>query len=148
MHLLLVDFGFDLATRRAVIRKTRDEFAAEFNTDAKFSHQLSAKFRQERRGVESLLNSAPHSDGPMAEGMEILRRRSVELVPVTTELRASAEDGTLSRSLTELAPSYLHMHANRLLRSAHRAQELFLYDFLARSYESQAARTSDKKMYQ
>jgi thiopeptide-type bacteriocin biosynthesis protein len=145
MHQLLVDFGFDLATRRAVIHKTRDEFAAEFNTDTKFSHQLSAKFRPERRGVESLLNSAPHSDGPVAEVMEILRRRSAELVPVMTELRASAEDGTLSRPLTELAASYLHMHANRMLRSAHRAQELVLYDFLARSYESQAARTSGNR---
>jgi thiopeptide-type bacteriocin biosynthesis protein len=148
MHLLLVDFGFDLATRRAVIREMRDEFAAEFNADAKFSHQLSAKFRPERRGVESLLNSVPQSDGPVAEGMEILRRRSAELVPVMTELRASAEGGTLSRSLTELAPSYLHMHANRLLRSAHRAQELVLYDFLARSYGSQSARTSVETMYQ
>jgi thiopeptide-type bacteriocin biosynthesis protein len=148
MHLLLVDFGFDLATRRAVIRKTRDEFAAEFNTDAKFSHQLGAKFRPERREVESLLNSAPQPDGPVAEGVEILRRRSAELVPAMTELRASAEEGTLSRPLTELAPSYLHMHANRLLRSAHRAQELVLYDFLARAYESQAARTKDEKMYQ
>ena len=33
------------------------------------------------------------------------------------------------------------MHANRLLRSAHRRQELVLYDFLARLYESRAIRT-------
>jgi hypothetical protein len=33
------------------------------------------------------------------------------------------------------------MHANRMLRSAHRAQEVVLYDFLARLYESQAARS-------
>src|SRR5262249_4922426 len=148
MHLLLVDLGFDLVTRRAVIRKTRDQFAAEFHTDAKFSHQLSTKFRPERRGVESLLKNALQSDTHLSDGLEILRRRSATLVPVMTELRASAEDGTLSRPLTELAPSYLHMHANRLLRCAHRAQELVLYDFLARSYESQGARTSDEKMYQ
>ena len=34
------------------------------------------------------------------------------------------------------------MHANRLLRSEQRAHELVLYDFLARLYESQLARTS------
>jgi thiopeptide-type bacteriocin biosynthesis protein len=140
MHLLLVDFGFDLATRRAVIRETRDEFAAEFNADEKFSHELSTKFRPERRGVESLLRNALQSDTRLSAGLEILRRRSSRLVPVMTELRASAEDGTLCRPLTELAPSYLHMHANRLLRSAHRAQELVLYDFLARLYDSEAAR--------
>jgi hypothetical protein len=55
------------------------------------------------------------------------------------ELKSCARAGRLSLALTELAPSYLHMHANRLLRSAHRPQELVLYDFLARLYESQAA---------
>ena len=49
----------------------------------------------------------------------------------------------LSVPLAELAVSYLHMHANRLLRSAHRAQELVLYDFLGRLYESQAARAGE-----
>jgi thiopeptide-type bacteriocin biosynthesis protein len=139
MHLLLVDLGFDLAVRRAVVRKTRDEFAAEFHADAKFSGQLGTKFRPERRGVESLLKMAPQSDPRLADGLEILRRRSAAQTPVITELRACAEAGKLSRPLTELAPSYLHMHANRLLRSAHRAQELVLYNFLTRIYESQAA---------
>ena len=46
--------------------------------------------------------------------------------------------------LAELAPSYLHMHANRLLRSAQRAQELVLYDFLARLEESRAARSAGR----
>jgi thiopeptide-type bacteriocin biosynthesis protein len=140
MHLLVVDLGFDLAVRRAVIRKTRDEFAAEFHADAKFNGQLGTKFRPERRGVESILKMAPQSDPRLADGLEILRRRSVALAPVITEWRACAEAGKLARPLTELAPSYLHMHANRLLRSAHRAQELVLYDFLSRIYESQAAR--------
>jgi hypothetical protein len=48
--------------------------------------------------------------------------------------------GRLARPLADLAASFLHMHANRLLRSAQRAQELVLYDFLARLYESRAAR--------
>jgi hypothetical protein len=46
----------------------------------------------------------------------------------------------LSAPLPELAPSYLHMYANRLLRSAHRAQELVVYDFLCRLYDARAAR--------
>jgi hypothetical protein len=39
-------------------------------------------------------------------------------------------------NLSLSAASYLHLHANRLLRSAHHAQEVILYDFLARLYES------------
>ena len=48
--------------------------------------------------------------------------------------------GALTVSLSELAPSYIHMHVNRLIRSAQRAHELVLYDLLARLYESKLAR--------
>jgi hypothetical protein len=41
-----------------------------------------------------------------------------------------------------LATSFIHMHANRLLRSAARAQELVIYDFLERCYTSQIARSA------
>jgi hypothetical protein len=50
--------------------------------------------------------------------------------------------GELLHSGEQLAPAFVHMFANRLLRSAHRAQELVLYDFLARLYQSQHARAS------
>jgi hypothetical protein len=59
---------------------------------------------------------------------------------VLAELRSGVRAGRLTVPRAELAVGYLHMHANRLLRSAHRAQELILYDFLARLYESRAAR--------
>jgi hypothetical protein len=62
------------------------------------------------------------------------------LVPIVDELRSYARAGRLTVPLPELAVSYLHMHANRVLRSAHQAQELVLYDFLSRLYESRAAR--------
>src|SRR5262249_7401824 len=134
MDLLLTDLGFDLETRRTVIRKTRDMFAAEFHADAHFKHQLGSKYRPERNSLEALLNMAPGADARLAPGLEVLRRRSEWMAPVMAELKACARAGRLSVPLTELAPSYLHMHANRLLRSAHRAQELVLYDFLARLY--------------
>jgi thiopeptide-type bacteriocin biosynthesis protein len=139
MHLLLADLGFDLATRQSVIRKARDDFAAEFQVDAKFKHQLGNKFRLERSSMNALLNRTSDFDPRLTPGFEILQRRSEAVAPVVRELRACASAGRLSRSLEDLAPSYLHLHANRLLRSAHRAQELVLYDFLARAYQSQAA---------
>jgi thiopeptide-type bacteriocin biosynthesis protein len=140
MDLLLSDLGFDFEARRAVLHKSRDTFAAEFHAGPEFGHQLAAKFRPERKGLEALLAPAASADAPFAAALEILRRRSQVLAPVMAKLRACAQAGRLSVSLTELAPSYLHMHANRMLRSAQRAQELVLYDFLGRLYQSQAAR--------
>jgi thiopeptide-type bacteriocin biosynthesis protein len=160
MHLLLLDLGFDLETRRAVVRRIRDSFAAEFHVDAAVEHQLGVKFRKERRSVESLLDvsSSPSplpggagvgtvkgagADARLAWGVETLRRRSEMQAPTMAELTACAQAGRLSVALEELAASYLHMHANRLLRSGQRAQELVLYDLLFRFYESQSARMRD-----
>jgi hypothetical protein len=57
-------------------------------------------------------------------------------------LRALADAGRLSVDLSELAMSLAHMHVNRMLRSAPRAQELVLYELLDRAYSSQAAQRS------
>ncbi|PYP91922.1 MAG: hypothetical protein DMG65_05640 [Candidatus Angelobacter sp. Gp1-AA117] len=40
----------------------------------------------------------------------------------------------------ELAGSYVHMHLNRIFRSTHNVQEMVLYDFLTRTYDSVMAR--------
>ena len=109
---------------------------------ANFKHQLSSKFRTERKSLEALLGQTSGVDSQLIAGCKALKRRSEQLVPVVAELNNCARAGLLSLSLTDLAPSYLHMYVNRLLRSAHLAQELVLYDFLARLYESQSARCS------
>jgi thiopeptide-type bacteriocin biosynthesis protein len=140
MDLFLTDLGFDLDTRRSLIRQARHAFAAEFHAGADFNHQLGTRYRQERKSLETLFDPAGGTDARLAAGLEILRRRSRWLAPVLAELKACAGSGRLSVPLVDLAPSYLHMHNNRLLRSAHRAQELVLYDFLAHLYESRAAR--------
>jgi thiopeptide-type bacteriocin biosynthesis protein len=139
-HLLLMNLGLDLATRRELVRTMRNTFAAEFQTDASFRHRLGNKFRLERTILQELLAEAPRVGPELHHGMEVLRRRSNRLAPVLADLKACHHAGRLSVPLTELASSYLHMHANRLLRSAHRAQELVLYDFLSRLYDSQEAR--------
>jgi len=57
---------------------------------------------------------------------------------VTAELRELAHGGHVT--LTDVAMSFAHMHVNRLLRSAQRAQEFVLYELLDRFYSSQAGR--------
>ncbi|MGW4636966.1 lantibiotic dehydratase C-terminal domain-containing protein [Sphaerisporangium sp. NPDC004334] len=66
--------------------------------------------------------------------------RSRAPASVAGDLAACAEAGRLTRPLTALAGGFLHMHANRMLPSAARAQELVLYDFLGRWYRSRAGR--------
>jgi thiopeptide-type bacteriocin biosynthesis protein len=140
MDLLLTDLGFDLDVKRAVLGRVRDAFAKEFHADVELKRQLGEKFRKERRELEALLDPAGAGEGLPAAALAALRRRSEQVAPVAAELRAAAQSGRLTQPLEALAPSYLHMHANRVLRSAQRAQEMGLYDFLARVYESRSAR--------
>jgi thiopeptide-type bacteriocin biosynthesis protein len=122
MDLLLSDLGFDLDTRHGLLRQLREAFAREHRADAALKRQLGARFRKEGKALQALLEPAQAPD-PLAPALAVLRRRSERL----------------RQPLAGLAASYLHMHANRLLRSAQRAQEMVLYDFLYRLYQSRAA---------
>jgi len=138
---LLDDLGFALEGKLRIMRQARDGMAAEFRADAGLTPQLSQKFRAERKGLEELLRSdAAGDDDPLTAGKAILAERSRRLTAVMESLAEAETRGELTLSREELAPAFIHMFANRVLRSAQRAQELVLYDFLTRLYESQAAR--------
>src|SRR6185436_6777453 len=121
---LLDDFGLDLPAKTALVKRQRAAFFREFRGGRSTEQQLSDKYRGERRALEELMELA----------IEQLAVRSARVRPLAAAIRDSARD--------DLAGSHVHMHANRLLRSAHRAQELVLYDFLSRLYESRLARRS------
>jgi thiopeptide-type bacteriocin biosynthesis protein len=140
MDLLLEGLGLDLEQKLAVLRAVRDGVAREHRADQKLLRQLGERYRAERRDLEALLDPEIPGDGPLAPGLDALRRRAERLQPIMAQLRRVAADGVLTFPLTDLAPSFLHMHANRLLHTDQRTQEMVLYDFLYRLYDARAAR--------
>jgi thiopeptide-type bacteriocin biosynthesis protein len=143
IDLLFEDLGLTLEEKRSVARRARESFGREFGIDGNFRGQVGQRYRAERARVEALLDpgQAPPAP-PLAAGLGALRRRSLQLAPVTAELRQLSQAGRLSATLADIARSVAHMHVNRLLRSAHRAQELVLYELLDRVYSSRAGRRS------
>jgi thiopeptide-type bacteriocin biosynthesis protein len=142
IDLLFEDLGLTLEEKRSVARRAREHLGREFAVDGDFSSRMSQRYRTERARLEALLDPEQVSPAPLAAGLEALRRRSLQLAPVTAELRQLSQAGRLSATLADLARSVAHMHVNRLLRSAHRAQELVLYELLDRAYSSRAGRRS------
>lgn len=134
MHSLLDVAEFDEAAKLQVMRRAAGSFAREFRADKRLHVQLGDRFRKERKILESLLDPARDAQSDLRPGLEILDRRSQRLRPLFHELRR------LETPLADIVLSYLHMFANRLLRSSARAQEMVLYDFLARLYASDVAR--------
>jgi lantibiotic biosynthesis protein len=140
IDLLFDDFGLTLAEKRALARRACDGYGKEFGAGKAFQRQLSRRYREERPHLEALLGH--HGQAGEAPGLSIaaLTRRSAAVRSGAAELRALADAGELSASIGDVAMSVAHMHVNRILRSAQRAQELVLYEFLDRVYSSLAAR--------
>jgi class I lanthipeptide synthase len=142
MDLLFGDLGLTLEEKRSVARWAREGYGREFGIDGNFRARVSQRYRAERGRLEALLDPGQVPPASLAAGLGALSRRSLQLSPVTAELRRLAQAGRLSAPLADIAMSYAHMHVNRLLRSAQRAQELVLYEFLDRAYSAQAGRRS------
>jgi thiopeptide-type bacteriocin biosynthesis protein len=137
---LLADLGLGVEERLEVMQRMRASFGREHRADAATGRALGDRLRKERRSLEPLLDLPEHSDHPLAPGFQLVRERTSRLAPLAAALRELEGRGLLTLPIARLAPSYVHMHVNRTLRSAQRRHELVLYDFLARLYESRLAR--------
>ena len=111
-------------------------------SDVLLERQLGDRYRRERLALEALMTPGADAvmDQAIAVGVEALSARSRAIAPAMAALRALHAEGRLAVSLEQLAASLTHMHANRLLRSAARAQELVLHDLLQRLYTAREAR--------
>jgi hypothetical protein len=78
-------------------------------------------------------------DNSIAEKVVVITAIKNESVGIVASARY-AESGVGAGGASVLAASYVHMHLNRLFRSAQNAQEMELYDFLARTYDSKMAK--------
>jgi thiopeptide-type bacteriocin biosynthesis protein len=140
---LLDDLGFDLEAKRRLMERVSEEFAREFHfKDTPLRHQISKKFRKEQAAIDLLLDPAKSAEHPLAPLFPLFTLRSRAWQKTIEALHAAA--GELDPPLESIAISYVHMMANRLLRSANRAQELLIYSFLFRFYDSQLARRGFK----
>lgn len=137
--MLLDDLGLAPDERRRVMRTLRDGYRTEFRAGASTRGQVGDRFRRERAGLVELVRRSDDGGSDLAPGLDLLATRSRRIRPLAAQLRQLERDGGLQLPVSTIARSLVHMHLNRLLRSAHRAQELVIYDFLDRVYTSLAA---------
>lgn len=136
MHRLLEDFGLSLQERILLLAELRDALSRDLGVEQWFRVQSGTAYRKERKGLEALLAGHSTNEPLGALGRHFESRSECNREPVAG-LRGL---DLPPRRLDSIVQSLLHMHANRMLRSAHRKYELVLYDFLCRVYESRLAR--------
>jgi thiopeptide-type bacteriocin biosynthesis protein len=102
--------------------------------------QLDQRLRTDRKSLSLLLDGDPEASALFAPALALFDRRSRDIAPIVAELVCRETAGRLTTPLREMAASFVHMHVNRFIRSAARAHEMVLYDFLYQLYASRAAR--------
>lgn len=140
IDLLFDDFGFDLVERAALARRLRDGYLSEHHEDPRLKRAIGLRFRDERPGLEPLVDPERKANVLRDLGGFPLLDRSSTLREQCDELRALESARDLWLPLADVAASHAHMFVNRLLRSQGRAHELVIYDFLDRLYRARTAR--------
>jgi thiopeptide-type bacteriocin biosynthesis protein len=140
VDMLLRDFDLDVAGKRVLLSEMRESYGGKIVSGVNFRRQSGERYRRERSEIDMILDPTQDESSALSAGLSALRHRSARLKPVVAGMAALKLRGGQSLPLCEIIPSFLHMHVNRTLRLGQRWQELMLYDFLARFYESQTAR--------
>jgi thiopeptide-type bacteriocin biosynthesis protein len=137
---LLIDCGLSLFDRRAIVQPGRESLQRILRTDVIARRRLRNRFRAERGALEALLSGSSAGSKSIGAAWKAFEFRSVRMAAAIGRLRSLEQTGRLGRGIHELAPSYVHMHVNRIVRSIHSADETILYDFLFRIYCGKLAR--------
>jgi thiopeptide-type bacteriocin biosynthesis protein len=133
---LLTDFGFTLEAKLRLLRRLQSQFLDEHHADQALRKQLNDRYRAEQRTIMTDLSQS----GPWSR---VLADRSALIKPLVPTIQAGC-GLTTQPALPEMLASYLHMSLNRLFTSKHRTQEMVIYHYLTRYYESANARLSSR----
>ena len=136
---LLDDFCIEPAQRSLLARGLRDGFRDEFRVDASLRRQIARRYRQEAAALLPVMRGDV-AGAELQPALDVLAERSRRIAPAARELLALDVGGSLTVHRFDIVTSLIHMHVNRMLRSAHRAHELVLYDFLDRLYRTAGRR--------
>jgi thiopeptide-type bacteriocin biosynthesis protein len=139
VNQLLAGLGFEIATRRLIVNNMGKSQEKSLAVSQQYRKQISDRFRSERTVLEKLLDD-PAAGGFPEEALTALQRYSARLAGIREEMERKHAAGALTATVQELAGSFVHMHLNRLFRSSPNAQEMVIYDYLARCYDSRLAR--------
>jgi thiopeptide-type bacteriocin biosynthesis protein len=139
MDRLLDDFGLSLDDKAEILRSLRAAFRLKHGVDKGVIRSLGSKYRCEKAQLGWILEQAGHQDGRIGQGVAAFERRSRRMRDIAVQLTRLADEDRLGGSISKLCRSYLHMHANRMIRADVRRHELVLYEFLARLYDTRVA---------
>lgn len=131
VEMLLEDFGYSLQQKSAFLKRLQHHFFREFGGGQALQTQLNTSYRKHMRQISSFLDPGRDADNEIEEAISLLAVRSSRI--------RQAIHNTPAGKWDDLIGSYIHMFLNRMLLSNQRKQELIIYHFLSKYYESRVA---------
>ncbi|HXP51533.1 MAG TPA: thiopeptide-type bacteriocin biosynthesis protein, partial [Bacteroidia bacterium] len=125
----------------------KEGFFQEHGGNKELKMQLDAKYRTNRKSLESVLFRESTALGEISQLIELLEWKSTELKPIIKNLLDLKMNGLLKVTVDNLLSSYIHMMMNRIFMSRQRVCEMVAYDILFRYYTSVKARQKSKANY-
>lgn len=141
---ILTYLGLDLEGKIRVATRLRESYTREFNADLNLKKALGDRHRRERQALEASMDPEKDAESDLAPGFEALAMGARLAAPWVEKLQELERQGRLTLSIEDMAPSFVHMHTNRLIRSEGRAHELVLYELLFRHYMAVRSRAQKK----
>ena len=129
VDILLDDFKSSLGNKIQVINMLKESSSSFLKLNRSMKGQLDEKYRKLSDEVDQLLRNYEKIL------KESLSRRSAEAGIIIKPIQESFGTHELLIE-SKLLPDLIHMSMNRAFRTRHRMQELIVYDFLSRHYES------------
>lgn len=133
---LLNDFGFDIQEKIRLLHSLRSGFFMESGGGAILKRQLDDRYRRHKRDIFAYMSDKPDNDAEMEEAIALLAQRSVKNAPIARSIKLKLEQHKHTDKLPNLLGSYLHMFMNRLFIADQRKQELLIYHFQEKYYNS------------
>jgi thiopeptide-type bacteriocin biosynthesis protein len=131
--------GLPVDQRVRWLESARDGFEARFETRGRQRTIVGERFRRFRRAIDDLCDGRP-GPGPLSVATAAFARREADSGAAWRHITAVEGRGALAVPREQLLRSLVHMHVNRMTRTAAPAHELVLYDLLLRRYRGLEAR--------
>ena len=138
---ILDGFGFPPEKKLTLLRQMRNGLLSEFGIDHHMKSRLDVKYRNLSSDVTAILS---HQDSNTLTLTGKYSQSASTLGKISETLTKAADPKASDPKASDIISDLIHMSLNRAFRTRHRLQELVVYDFMARGFESLLARIAKR----
>lgn len=134
--MLLDDFGCNLTAKALLLRQLQQGSFKEFGGSKTLTTQLNDKYRKHMHVIRNFLDEKKDAENEIEEAIALFTMRSIRLKATINKMKVLHATGDTKPDMNMLLPSYIHMFLNRMFLSNQRKQEMVIYHFLSKYYDS------------